>query len=152
MRVLYLLLILCIMRTASFVTPPMPPAVSVTLAASHDDSLSSPSSLEVYNIARSHVQLRQNHDHLLSQVESLRRDVIKAQTLIDDITGALLYADDTAFLERQAVQDPLHIVLLNGNVSCYRPPVLLRPALTRIAMNHCRIPTPLMHSWQSPLP
>lgn len=129
--------------------------VPLCAGKSHDDSKSHDDmhvelSSRMYELARSNVRLRQSHSHMLGQIEALRRDVIKTQTLIDDITGALVFADDMAFVERQTCQDPLHIFLINGTapLTTFRPPVLLRPALTAIVNKYNRIPTPIMHNWQ----
>lgn len=102
---------------------------------------------EVYVLTRRNIALRQTQDSMLRQIEALRRDIVLTQALIDDIAGALVYADDMALREREVLQGSNSIVLLGRNNTSSRPPIMLRRALSSILLQYNRTPSPLVHNW-----
>ena len=96
----------------------------------------------MYSLGRQGVAMRENHNSLARQVENLRREIKQTQKLVDDIAGALLYADDLILMEREQ-----KIAIYDRNLTSERTPTLFRPTLASILTKHQRVPQPLAHNW-----
>ena len=96
----------------------------------------------MYLLGRQGVTMRNNHDSLTRQVENLQREIKQTQNLVDDIAGALLYADDLGLMEREQ-----KMAIFNRNLTGKRTPTLFRPTLASILMSYQRVPRPIAHNW-----
>jgi len=85
-----------------------------------------------------------------SEMDILRSRVLRLETILRDICGAVVHSDDIALLEREAAG--VGKIFRDGSFTESRKPLFARVAIQSVLNKHGIVAAPPMHSWAREMP
>lgn len=90
-------------------------------------------------------QRRPNYGHSDTEINNLKVDVVRLETLVRELCGAIIFSDDLIVLERQTAA--LGIIYQDGNFESRRNPVFTRHVINEILNKRGLVAVPFPHTW-----